>query len=204
MKDSDRMPHLKEPTLLPALYDFINHQLTRFVVILLVVVASVRLLTTFLLWEDESDDDDRHADTDPTLDVKSFTGGHRLDVVMLAAAADGHVVSVGLDRTIQVWDARHDIFPYTIVDGCRSDDAPFPVLAMTIDDNSKWLAILSPSKIALWNIKDKVWGASALRQPSRPEIRGLLFRLVRHKQRYSSTGSRTQKRDTYRIHAGRK
>ncbi|KAG5755554.1 hypothetical protein H9Q69_000978 [Fusarium xylarioides] len=158
MKGSDRMPHLKEPTLLPALYDFINHQLTRFVVILLVVIASVRLLTTFLLWEDESDDDDRHSDTDPILDVKSFTGGHRLDVVMLAAAADGHVVSVGLDRTLQVWDARHDIFPYTIVDGCRSDDAPFPVLAMTIDDNSKWLAILSPTKIAFWNIKDKVWG----------------------------------------------
>ncbi|KAF4455218.1 hypothetical protein F53441_2368 [Fusarium austroafricanum] len=160
MKGSDRMPHSKEPTLLPAVYDFINHQLTRFVVILLVVMASVRLLTTFLLWEDETDDDDRHSDTDPTLDVKSFTGGHTLDIAMLAAAPDGHVVSVGLDRMIQVWDARHGTFPYTISSGDHSGNAPFPVLAMAIDDNSKWLAILSPYKIALWDIKEKAWGPS--------------------------------------------
>ncbi|SPJ75095.1 related to SREBP cleavage activating protein [Fusarium torulosum] len=160
MKGSDRMPHYKEPTLLPAVYDFINHQLTRFVVIVLVVVASVRLLTSFLLWEDDTDNDGHHSGTDPMLDVKSFPGGHALDIAMLTAAPDGHVVSVGLDRTIQVWDARPGGISYAIANGEPSVDAPFPVLAMAIDDNSKWLAILSPYKIALWNLKGKTWGPS--------------------------------------------
>lgn len=158
MKGSDRMPNYKEPTLLPAVYDFVNHQLTRFMVIVIVVVAAVRLLTSFLLWEDEADDDDRHSDTDPTLGVKSFTRGHVLDIAMLAAAPDGHVVSVGLDRLIRVWDVRPGGLHYVVVDGEQSDDAPFPVLAMAIDDNSKWLAILSTYKAALWNLKDKTWG----------------------------------------------
>ncbi|KAF5017392.1 hypothetical protein F66182_10686 [Fusarium sp. NRRL 66182] len=158
MKGSDRMPHYKEPALLPAVYDFINHQLTRFVVILLVIIASVRLLTSFLLWEDETDEDDRHSDTDPTLDVKSFTGGHMLDIAMLEAAPDGHVISVGLDRIIRVWDVRPGGLQYVVADGEQSEDAPFPVLAMAIDDNSKWLAILSTHKAALWNLEEKVWG----------------------------------------------
>ncbi|KAF4989182.1 hypothetical protein FGRMN_9283 [Fusarium graminum] len=160
MKGSDRMPHYKEPTLLPAVYDFINHQLTRFVVIILVVIASVRLLTSFLLWEDETDNDDRHSDADPMLDVKTFPGGHALDIAMLIAAPDGHVVSVGLDRTIHIWDARPGGLSYAIANGDPSVDAPFPVLAMAIDDDSKWLAILSPYKIALWSLKGKVWGPS--------------------------------------------
>ncbi|KAF4983647.1 hypothetical protein FZEAL_999 [Fusarium zealandicum] len=158
MKGSDRMPHYNEPTLLPAVYDFINHQLTRFMVIVIVVLAGVRLLTSFLLWKDDGDDNDRHSDTDPTLGVKSFTGGHVLDIAMLAAAPDGHVVSVGLDRLIRVWDVRPGGLQYVVVDGEQSDDAPFPVLAMAIDDNSKWLAILSTYKTALWNLKDKTWG----------------------------------------------
>ncbi|RGP60697.1 hypothetical protein FLONG3_10753 [Fusarium longipes] len=160
LKGSDRMPRYKEPTLLPALYDFINHQFTKFVVIILVVIAGVRLLTTFLLWEDENEGDDRHSDTDPTLDVKSFHGGHTLDIAMLAAAPDGHIVSVGLDRAIRVWDAKSSSLHYTIAKGEESEDAPFPVLAMAIDDNSKWLAILSPYKIALWNLKENAWGPS--------------------------------------------
>lgn len=160
MKGSDRMPHYREPTLLPALYDFINHQLTRFVVIILVAIAGVRLLTSFLLWEDEADGDDRRSDTDPTLDVKSFHGGHALDIAMLTAAPDGRIVSVGLDRAIRVWDARSGSLHYTIAKGEESEGAPFPVLAMATDDNSRWLAILSPYKIALWNLKESVWGPS--------------------------------------------
>ncbi|KAM5342730.1 hypothetical protein ACJ41O_013696 [Fusarium nematophilum] len=158
LKGSDRMPHYKEPTLLPAVYDFINHQLTRFIVIVVVVIAGVRLLTSFLLWEDDTNDDDRRSDTDPTLGVKSFAGGHVLDIAMLAAAPDGHVVSVGLDRLVRVWDVRPGGLHYVVVDGEQSDDAPFPVLAMAIDDNSKWLAILSTYKAALWDLKERKWG----------------------------------------------
>ncbi|KAK7425491.1 hypothetical protein QQZ08_008056 [Neonectria magnoliae] len=159
LKDSDRMPHYKEPTLLPAAYDFIDHQLTRFLVIVVVVIAAIRLLTNYLLWEDETDDEKHHhLDSDPLLGVRSLTGGHALDIAMLAASPDGHVVSVGLDRLIRIWDVRPGGLNYAIADGDNTEEAPFPVLAMAMDDDSKWLAVLSSYKAALWNLKEQRWG----------------------------------------------
>lgn len=158
MKGADRMPHLKEPTLLPAAYDFINHQLTRFLVIIVFILAAVRLLTNYLLWEEDATGGDHHLDGGALLSLKSFPGGHVLDVAMMAAAPDGHVVSVGLDRLIRVWDIRPGGINYVLADGDKSDDAPFPVFAMTMDDSSRWLAILSSYKVALWNLKDRRWG----------------------------------------------
>lgn len=158
MKGSDRMPHYKEPTLLPAVYDFIDHHLTRFAVIVIVVIAAVRLLMNYLLWEDEPDVDKHHFDHDPTLDVKSFAGGHLLDIAMLASSPDGHVASVGLDRLIRVWDVRPGGCHYVVVDADQTLDAPFPVFAMTMDDDSTWLAILSTNKAALWDLKGRRWG----------------------------------------------
>lgn len=160
LKNSDRMPHYKEPTLLPAVYDFINHQLTRFIVIVIVILAAVRLLTNFLLWEDETTDDDHHTEGDPLLLVKSFPGGHALDIAMLAASPDGHVVSVGLDRIVRVWDVRPGGLNYVLADTDNPEESPFPVLAMAINDGSKWLAVLSTSKASLWNLKERSWGPS--------------------------------------------
>lgn len=159
MKDSDRMPNVKEPTLLPAAYDFFNHQLTRFLVIVIVVLAAVRLLTNYLLWEDDAGDDEHHhLNSDPLLSVKSFGGGHVLDIAMLAASPDGHVVSVGLDRLICIWDVRPGGINYVIADGEKNDEVPFPVLAMAMDGDSEWLAILSSYKVVLWNLKERRWG----------------------------------------------
>ncbi|KPM41664.1 hypothetical protein AK830_g4924 [Neonectria ditissima] len=159
LKDSDRMLHYKEPTLLPAAYDFIDHQLTRFLAIVVVVIAAIRLLTNYLLWEDETDDEDHHhLDGGPPLVVESFAEGHALDIAMLAASSDAHVVSVGLDRLIRIWDVRLGGLNYAITDAEHNEEAPFPVLAMAMDDDSKWLAILSSFKAALWNLKERRWG----------------------------------------------
>ncbi|KAF7562558.1 hypothetical protein G7046_g1573 [Stylonectria norvegica] len=161
LKGSDRMPNYQEPSLLPAVYDFVNHQLTQFIVIVIVAVAAIRLLTNYLLWQDEdSNDDTHHPDGDPLLSVKSFAGGHSLDVAMLAASQDGHIVSVGLDRHISVWDVRPGGINYAITDGGKDGETPFPVLGMTMDGDSRWLAILSSYRAALWNLKEGKWGPS--------------------------------------------
>ncbi|KAI9158801.1 Sterol regulatory element-binding protein [Paramyrothecium foliicola] len=161
MKNSDRMPRAKEGSLLPAAYDFIHHQLTRFFVMIIVVIAAIRLLTSYLLWEDEASIDDQHDPNETTLlSVKSLSGGHALDVAMLAASSDGHVVSVGLDRLIRVWDVRSGGPSYVITDGNQVGESTFPVLAMAIDDASKWLAILSSFQITLWNLVDRKPGPS--------------------------------------------
>ncbi|KAI5461074.1 sterol-sensing domain of SREBP cleavage-activation-domain-containing protein [Mariannaea sp. PMI_226] len=159
MKGSDRMPGSREPTLLPAAYDFINHQLTRFLVITVVILAAVRLLTNYLLWEEDAEDDEPHdTDGDALLSVSSFRRGHKLDVVMLAATPDGHVISVGLDRAIHIWDIRPGGINYALFDSEKPNEAPFPVLAIATDDCSTWLAILSSYKAVLWNLKERKWG----------------------------------------------
>lgn len=161
MKGSDRSPRSKEPALLPAAYDFINHQLTQFVVIVVVIVALLRLLTSYLLWEDEAGlDNDTTSEDAPLLSVKSFPEHHTLDIAMLATSKEGHVVSVGLDRVIQVWHACRGGSEYSVPDSPESGDSMFPVQAMTIDEGSKWLALLSPYKVALWNLADRSWGPS--------------------------------------------
>lgn len=166
-KNSDRVPHSAEPTLLPAAYDFVNHELARFIVIVIVIIAALRLLTNFLLWEDEPSTGDEHdSDDAPLLLVKSLARGHRMDVVLMTSSADGHVVSVDLDRTIRVWSIRGIGTSYVIAKSGEAAARLQIVVAMAIDDRSRWLALLSRPKragqltVSFWNLTDKVWGPS--------------------------------------------
>ncbi|ODA77403.1 hypothetical protein RJ55_07032 [Drechmeria coniospora] len=166
-KGSDRVPHTKEPTLLPAAYDFVHHEMARLVFIIVVVVAALRLLMNFLLWEDdgsfksESDSDDA-----PHLTVKSLARGHRMDITMMTSSADGLVVSASLDGIIRVWCIRGLGTSYMIANGAEAAATLYPVISMAIDGESKWLALLSRPKKAtqpmvfFWDLAKKVWGPS--------------------------------------------
>lgn len=159
LKNSDRIPDTKQLRLLPAAYDFIDHQLTQFVVFIVVVVAALRLLTNYLLWEDEAAmEEEQDAAEEPLLSVKSLTMGHALDVAMLANAPSGHLVSVGLDRAIRVWHIQDGGPSYTIPD--KTDESPFPVLAIAFDEDARWLALLSTSRISIWDLANRVWAHS--------------------------------------------
>ncbi|KAM4055952.1 sterol-sensing domain of SREBP cleavage-activation domain-containing protein [Hirsutella rhossiliensis] len=182
LKDSDRTPPGKEPTLLPAAYDFIQHESARFIVIVIVVVAALRLLTNFLLWEGDDDLKDQHElDDSPLLSVKSMARGHGMDVILLAASADGLVVSVSLDHTIRAWSIRGMGTSYVIASGDEAAATIFPVIAMAIDERSKWLALLSRPKraahpgISFWNLKDRVWGPSVQADSCKLRPVALLF-----------------------------
>lgn len=169
-KGADRSRRSSEPTLLPAYYDFINHQLTQFVVIVVVVIAALRLLISFLLYEDETNIEEESDDEDmPLLSIKHLPEKHALDVAMLATSGEGHIVSVGLDRVIYVWNAGSTQSGYALPASDAGDN--FPVLALTVDDESRWLAILSPGRVSLWNLLEKRWGSSMLVDPltQRPE-----------------------------------
>jgi WD40 repeat protein len=128
---------------LPAAYDFIRQQSSQFLVAILVIVAAISLLMNYLLWDEspEGEGEDR-PDDEPLLSVKSLSQGHSLDVALLAASNEGVIASVGLDRYIRIWDIRKGIFSYIVHDP-ESDINPFPVLAVTIDSDSNWLALLS-------------------------------------------------------------
>lgn len=145
---------------LPAVYDFARHQSAPFLVVILLTVAGVSLLMNYLLWDENLPEEvDDRPDDQPLLAVKTLDNGHALDVVVLTASNDGIVASVGLDRRIRVWDVRRSGQNYLLHDPDSTID-PFPVLAMTIDSDSNWLAILSTRMVALWNIPERRWGAT--------------------------------------------
>ncbi|RFU29443.1 hypothetical protein B7463_g6890, partial [Scytalidium lignicola] len=143
---------------LPAAYDFTRHQLVPFMVIVTLLVCAVALLMNYLLWVDpEEETSDRHKDK-PLLSLTALSNGHQLDVVLLTASNTGLVVSVGLDRRICIWDIRDAANSYVVEDPDSNID-PFPVIAMAIDDDLNWLAVLSSrNEVCLWNIPERRWG----------------------------------------------
>ncbi len=115
----------------------------------------MRFIASLLLERKVIAPDLNHPDDEPLLSVKSLSHGHSLDVAMLAASSEGHLVSVGLDRIIQVWNVRSEGRSRVVFDTAMDD--PFPVLAMAIDDESAWVAFLSSDKALLWNLTDQRW-----------------------------------------------
>ncbi|KAG6003864.1 hypothetical protein E4U21_001612 [Claviceps maximensis] len=160
-KHSDRVPHSKEPTLLPALYDFVHHQLSRLILLVIFIIAALRLLMNYLLWGEDTElrNDDDQSDFSP-ISIKSLNGGHVLDVAMLGKSRSGHIVSIGLDRVVRVWDVRGPGSSYVVADGNDSEKCPFPVLSIAIDDASTWLALLSASRVSFWDLNKQTWAGS--------------------------------------------
>lgn len=160
MKGADRTPPSVEGRLLPAVYDFARHQLTPFLVIVLFIVAAVRLLMNFLLFDELAGQDDSHGESGSRISIRSLNAGHILDIAMLAASPEGHIVSVGLDRLVRVWDVKSGGRSYIVDDPDNPIDDPFPILSIAIDDNSNWMALLSSYRVLLWNLREKRWGPS--------------------------------------------
>ena len=159
LNGSDRTPtNYGIRPLLPAVYDFARQQSTPFLIVIVLAIAGVSLLMNYLLWDESSENstDDRPED-EPLLVFKTLGGGHALDIVLLTTSNNGSVASVGLDRRIRVWDVRNGGLSYIVHDP-ESQIDPFPVLKMSIDTDSNWLAILSKDQVFLWNLPERRWG----------------------------------------------
>ncbi|KAI1175484.1 sterol-sensing domain of SREBP cleavage-activation-domain-containing protein [Nemania sp. FL0916] len=172
LKGSDRMLSAHEPLFSPAIYDFVRHQLTPFFVTTLVVTALVRLLMNYLLWDQLSETEDINTRPNSMLRVRTLYGGHQLDVALLTASSTGHLVSVGLDRIIRVWNIKDTGRDYVLGADENSPRIPFPVLAICIEDENNWLALLTMDRVLLWNLVDLRWGPSIKVEPYRhkPEV----------------------------------
>ncbi|CAD6498671.1 BgTH12-04332 [Blumeria graminis f. sp. triticale] len=159
---SDRTPNeLGVRTFLPAAYDFAKHQFGVFLFTIVITVVAVSLLLNYLLWDEiiDSDDENRH-DDEPLISIINLSRGHALDIALLKTSKDGILATVGLDRWVRIWNIRKKITSYVINDEEEPVD-PFPVLALAIDTNSNWIAILSAKdKLLLWNIPERRWGPS--------------------------------------------
>ncbi|KAK1783612.1 sterol-sensing domain of SREBP cleavage-activation-domain-containing protein [Copromyces sp. CBS 386.78] len=160
-KGADRIPHSREPMFLPAVYDFIHNEIPRFVVFMLTLVALLLLLTNYLVHgNDKHAGDPDHPDNEPLLSMRSLSHGHDLDVVKMAVSPGNKLVSVGLDRNIQIWDVPLNSRTRVMSDSETPLENPFPVLAMAIDDDSKCLALLTWQRVLLWDTDEQQWGLS--------------------------------------------
>jgi hypothetical protein len=159
LKGSDRIPHSKEPYFLPAVYDFFHHEFYRFTIMLMTMMAMILLFTRYLLRDGikQPGDPDRPED-EPLLSVQTLSRDHTLDVVMMSASPEGYLVSVGLDRTIQVWDVPSGARSRVLCDNDVPLENPFPVLGIAVDDVSKQLALVSRNAVFLWDIEQRQWG----------------------------------------------
>ncbi|KAE8441072.1 hypothetical protein EG329_005901 [Mollisiaceae sp. DMI_Dod_QoI] len=158
---SDRTPNQQGVRpFLPAAYDFARNQFGIFVLTVIIIVAAVSLLLNYLLWDESAESESDEREDDPLLSVKTLSRGHSLDIILLTASRDGVLATVGLDRWIRIWDVRKGIMSYIVQDADIDIDV-FPVLAIAVDINSNWLAILSgKDRVFLWNIPEKRWGPS--------------------------------------------
>jgi hypothetical protein len=158
---SDRTPNnFGVRRFLPAAYDFVKNQFVAFLITILVILAAVLLLMNYLLWDELPEEEEGRPEDDPLLTIKTLNNGHKLDVMLIAASKEGLIASVGLDRWIRVWDIRRGITSYPVRDPEAHID-PFPVLAIAIDRDSNWLAVLSAKdRVYLWNIPERRWGPS--------------------------------------------
>lgn len=175
LKGSDRMPATKERTLPPAVYDFARHHSVHFVMTMLVIVAAVRLLMNYLLWDELAETSGVNGKDVPLLTVQTLEIGHALDVALLSASSDGHVVSVGLDRLVRVWDVKSGGASYVLTENEDSSTIAFPILAMCIDDESHWLALLTSDKILVWNLNERRWAPAVRIDANRQKPEAFLF-----------------------------
>ncbi|CZT13248.1 hypothetical protein WAI453_005391 [Rhynchosporium graminicola] len=162
LNGSDRTPtQFGVRPFLPAAYDFARNQLSVFVITVMVTLAAVSILMNYLLWDESTENEgDNRPHDQPLLSVKTLSNGHSLDVILLSASRDGIIASVGLDRLIRIWDVRRGIMSY-IVQDFEANVNPFPVIAIAIDSDSNWLALLSGhDRVYLWNIPERRWGPS--------------------------------------------
>jgi hypothetical protein len=148
---------------LPAVYDFVKHQSSTFLLTVIFLVAAVSLLMNYLLWDEDDrnqDKDDDYTQEKPLLAAKTLANGHALDIAMISASPDGTIVSVGLDRRIVVWDMRNGSGAY-VVNTQHAPSTLFPIIDITIDDHARWIAIVSANgHVFLWDIRGRTWGPS--------------------------------------------
>ncbi len=176
LKGSDRMPATRERLFPPAVYDFIRNHSVHFIATMLVIGAAVRLLMNYLLWDELAETTGIHGGKDePLLSVRTLDIGHALDVALLSASSDGHVVSVGLDRLVRIWDVKSGGDSYVLTEKDDSSAIAFPILAMCIDDESHWLALLTSDKILVWNLCDCRWAPTVRIDSNRQKPEAFLF-----------------------------
>jgi hypothetical protein len=160
-KGADRTPDLSGSSFFPPGVHAFLHQFPRFAAWLLIMLAILRQFTNYLIKDRAQDGDPSGPSDGPSLlSVRSLAKGHTLDVAMLTASPDGRLVSVGLDRAIQVWDVPSGARARVLSDPEVPLENPFPVLSMALDDRGAWLALVTWQRVFFWSVERHEWAGT--------------------------------------------
>lgn len=146
------------------------------------IVAFVAVLMNFLLYTDHADSlfGNGSEEDEEGLSVRTIDLPHRLDIVMLSGNEQGHLVSVGLDRSVAIarYDRAqqtHNVFalPHSSIAAIS-----WPVHSIAIDDTGEWTACHGADD-QIWLHRTSSGGIAArvLRYPD--DNPPLLFRFYR-------------------------
>ncbi|KAI5207421.1 hypothetical protein E4T39_01904 [Aureobasidium subglaciale] len=109
------------------------------------VVAFVTVLMNFLLWDDRAEDAEYENGGDNLpLAVDAIETGHMLDVVKITGCRQGHMLSIGLDRTISILLFKPVSNSYMTIHPSPSQCGriKWPIHACSISDKGDWMAVL--------------------------------------------------------------
>ncbi|KAK4988915.1 hypothetical protein LTR66_007196 [Elasticomyces elasticus] len=138
------------------LRDFALQHCYPFAVVVVFVVAFVTVLMNFLLWDDNADDAAFLArlSEEPALIVASIHTLHKLDIIKIAGSRSGHVITVGLDGSIDVaiFDDRSKTYLQISLNKVQAASISWPVVACAVDDTSRWAAVCTATgQIHFWD-----------------------------------------------------
>lgn len=138
---ADRTDMDHEEAWTTALRSFAIHHFYPVTVAIVFAVAFVAVLMNFLLYTEHEDDPDTDLEREDGLKIQTVTLPHKLDIIKMSASDKGHLVSVGLDRTIAV--STMDKAQQTQRTLCLPTEAlaaiQWPIHNITVDDSGEWI-----------------------------------------------------------------
>ncbi|KAK3720398.1 hypothetical protein LTR37_003810 [Vermiconidia calcicola] len=145
LSGADRTDMDEEEAWLTAFRSFAIHHFYPVAVAVVFAVTFVAVLMNFLLYSDQEDEPSPELDDlkhEEVLKVQSVALPHKLDIVKMTASQKGHLVSVGLDRTIAITlldpsqqTQRILSLPTEALAAIR-----WPIHSITLDDSGEWMA----------------------------------------------------------------
>jgi Sterol-sensing domain of SREBP cleavage-activation len=146
----------------PALLKFaklVERHLYPLLLVLILAAGFVTLLLQYLLWNEVTEDaGEAPLYDEPVMLTRTLPKVHRLDIVQLAACPKGHLVAVGLDRSISIAQADlvSNTYSLNVLYGASMTPPLWPVNVLTIDDSGTWAALMADrGPIAFWNLPER-------------------------------------------------
>lgn len=139
---SDRTDMDYEEAWTTALRSFAIHHFYPVAVAIVFAVAFVAVLMNFLLYTEHEDAEDPDTEREDALRVQTLTLPHKLDIIKMSASDKGHVVSVGLDRTIaiSILDRAQQMQRTLLLPTEALAGIQWPIHSITVDDSGEWMA----------------------------------------------------------------